>query len=50
MCKLWVKCFGGEERMVTGKKRLKFHSHVLLPVFDSKLPNGVKKASMAAIL
>lgn len=33
--KLWVKCFGDEERIVTGKKSL--NSHVLLPVFDSQV-------------
>lgn len=36
--------------MVIGKKSPLFHNHVLLPVFYSKSPNSVKKASMTAIL
>lgn len=31
--KLWGKCFGSGEGMLTGKKSLTFHSHVLLPLF-----------------
>lgn len=48
--KLRVWCFGKEEGMLTGKKSPLFHNHVLLPLFYSKSPKGVKKASMTAIL
>lgn len=37
--------------MITGRRVLIFHSYVLLSLFlISKSPEGVKKASMAAVL
>lgn len=48
--KLWVWYFGRREGIVIGKKSPLFHNHVLLPVFYSKSPKGVKKASMTVVL
>lgn len=48
--KLWVCCFGSGEGMVIEKKSPLFHNHVLLTIFYSKSPKGIKKASMTAIL
>lgn len=48
--KLWVWCFGRRKGIVIEKKSPLFHNHVLLPVFYSKFPKGIKKASMTAIL